>query len=93
MPNLSGTSMYKAFLFVISVSFIVFVGCSKPAMQHQVSAPSMVGGDRDSHRCIGSAGYSWCEKEAACVRSWELASEKGFENSSESFQKYCSGKL
>jgi hypothetical protein len=52
----------------------------------------MVGNDRDAHGCIGSAGYSWCEREQACVRSWELAASKGFANSAEGFDQYCAGK-
>ena len=31
----------------------------------------IVGNDRDSHGCIGSAGYSWCEIKQKCLRSWE----------------------
>jgi len=30
-----------------------------------------VGGDRDEHGCIGSAGYSWCEIKQKCLRIWE----------------------
>jgi len=30
-----------------------------------------VGGDRDKHGCIGSAGYSWCESKKKCLRIWE----------------------
>lgn len=50
-----------------------------------------VGGDRDEHGCLGAAGYTWCGREAACVRSWELAAARGFESSAEAFQRYCSG--
>ena len=32
---------------------------------------SIVGGDKDEHGCIGSAGYSWCELKQKCLRSWE----------------------
>jgi hypothetical protein len=32
---------------------------------------TVVGGDRDEHGCIGSAGYSWCEAKAKCLRVWE----------------------
>lgn len=32
---------------------------------------ALVGGDRDDHGCIGSAGYSWCELKQKCLRSWE----------------------
>lgn len=31
----------------------------------------MPGSDRDSHGCIGSAGYSWCESKQKCLRVWE----------------------
>jgi len=32
---------------------------------------TLVGGDRDEHDCIGSAGYQWCEGKQKCLRSWE----------------------
>ncbi len=31
----------------------------------------LVGGDKDKHGCIGSAGYKWCESTEKCFRSWE----------------------
>lgn len=31
----------------------------------------VVGGDKDAHGCIGSAGYTWCEVKQKCLRSWE----------------------
>ncbi len=34
-------------------------------------APIVVGDDRDSHGCIGSAGYTWCEVKQKCLRTWE----------------------
>ncbi|MDD5738338.1 MAG: DUF5667 domain-containing protein [Candidatus Pacebacteria bacterium] len=34
-------------------------------------APQIVGGDKDEHGCIGSAGYSWCEIKQKCLRTWE----------------------
>jgi|GEM_PF-1643448 len=33
----------------------------------------LVGGDKDAHGCIGSAGYSWCESKQKCLRVWEEA--------------------
>lgn len=30
-----------------------------------------VGNDRDSHGCIGSAGYIWSEVQKDCIRLWE----------------------
>lgn len=35
-----------------------------------VNSP-LVGGDRDAHGCIGSAGYSWCDVKQKCLRPWE----------------------
>lgn len=32
-----------------------------------------LGGDRDEHGCIGSAGYTWCEAKNKCLRNWEEA--------------------
>lgn len=31
----------------------------------------LLGGDRDEHDCIPSAGYVWCEKLQKCIRPWE----------------------
>lgn len=31
----------------------------------------MIGGDRDEHGCLPSAGYIWCEKLQKCIRPWE----------------------
>jgi|GEM_PF-3435652 hypothetical protein len=31
----------------------------------------VVGGDKDEHDCIGSAGYSWCEAKQKCLRVFE----------------------
>jgi hypothetical protein len=36
-----------------------------------VNNPVIVGGDRDIHGCIGSAGYSWCGASNKCLRVWE----------------------
>jgi membrane-bound inhibitor of C-type lysozyme len=30
-----------------------------------------VGGQKDGHECLGSAGYSWCEARQNCERPWE----------------------
>jgi len=49
---------------------------------------STVGADRDGHGCIRLAGYSWCAREAKCVRPWELAKEKGFASTEEAFLAY-----
>ena len=33
--------------------------------------PQIIGGDKDVHGCIPSAGYSWCEEKQKCLRVWE----------------------
>jgi hypothetical protein len=43
----------------------------------------IVGGDRDEHGCIGSAGYSWCEAKEKCLRIWE---EVCYESAEEEIQ-------
>jgi len=48
-----------------------------------------LGGDRDAHGCIGSAGYSWCARERRCVRPWELAALRGFANTPRAFRRWC----
>jgi cytosine/adenosine deaminase-related metal-dependent hydrolase len=49
----------------------------------------LIGGDRDAHGCIASAGYSWCERTNQCERPWELARKHNLENIREAFDKYC----
>jgi hypothetical protein len=52
--------MIKYLIPVVLLSVFV-VGC-----QQQV-----VGGDKDEHGCLGSAGYRWCEAKEKCLRIWE----------------------
>lgn len=33
--------------------------------------PMLIGGDKDAHGCLPSAGYSWCEIKQKCLRVWE----------------------
>ena len=44
---------------------------SKVVTKTSNRAQQMVGGDKDEHGCIGSAGYTWCEEKGACIRLWE----------------------
>ncbi|MFZ5639026.1 MAG: hypothetical protein ACOY82_20855 [Pseudomonadota bacterium] len=55
----------------------------------QPAEPRPIGGDRDAHGCPVAAGYTWCERERVCVRPWELAREKGFDNTADGFAAYC----
>ncbi|RQS26748.1 hypothetical protein DIE03_22955 [Burkholderia sp. Bp8992] len=62
---------------------------SAPADTSAQAAPPMVGGDRDAHGCIGSAGYAWCERTQQCERPWELAKARGFANSAQGYEQFC----
>ncbi|TGD73983.1 amidohydrolase [Mangrovimicrobium sediminis] len=54
-----------------------------------VNQKQLLGGDRDAHGCIASAGYLWCAKTNKCERPWELAKKEQFENTIEAFDKFC----
>jgi hypothetical protein len=63
------------FLCVISAGGLYLFNISKPNLRTFPSpVPTqqpILGGDRDEHGCIGSAGYSWCEAKNKCIRIWE----------------------
>ncbi len=66
-------------LIIVLIAFVVGgVYFYKPSKPNPQPLPSPVpteqpilGGDRDEHGCIGSAGYSWCEAKSKCIRIWE----------------------
>lgn len=64
-------------------------GQSTQGTQTAQAAPPVVGGDRDAHGCIGSAGYAWCERTQQCERPWELAKAQGFANSAPGYEQFC----
>ncbi|AWH47437.1 hypothetical protein [Stenotrophomonas sp. ZAC14A_NAIMI4_1] len=59
-----------------------------PARDAAAAAPA-VGGDRDAHGCIGSAGYQWCQRSGRCERPWELAQAQGLANTAEAIDAWC----
>lgn len=71
----------KKIIAVVLLGLLFFTGYllinnkSVPVNQKPVPVPTVqvVGGDRDSHGCIGSAGYSWCGPKNKCLRIWEEA--------------------
>lgn len=69
----TGRAGLKSILVKKAVLFIV-LGLAAGLVVYRVLAPkqeAMVGGDRDEHGCIGSAGYTWCEAKQKCLRLWE----------------------
>lgn len=41
-----------------------------------VENQTIIGGQTDSHGCLGPAGYSWNDTEQACVREWSNESDR-----------------
>lgn len=66
----------------------LLAACS-PAVPSAPPSPPVVGGDRDSHGCIGSAGYRWCARSGQCERPWELAKAQGLDNTPAAIDAYC----
>lgn len=71
---------------LLAIGLTACAGDPQPATPSQ---PRMLGADRDPHGCIPSAGYSWCARERACVRPWELAKEKALDRGAAAFEAYC----
>lgn len=44
---------------------------SAPKPEDGCGEEKIIGGDKDEHGCIGSAGYTWCEPKQKCLREWE----------------------
>ena len=49
-------------LLMVLILCLSLLGCAEE---------QIVGGDKDEHGCIGSAGYTWCELKQECLRVWE----------------------
>ena len=54
--------------FTLSVVALAFAACNNGTPQQE----TMVGGDRDEHGCIGSAGYSWSALREECIQVFEV---------------------
>jgi len=70
----------------IEVAGVVFRGDLK------MRKPKLIGGDKDAHGCIGTAGFKWCAKTNQCERPWELAKKEKFDKSAEAFNSFCGNK-
>jgi hypothetical protein len=63
VPQITLASWYNPF----SWNWNIWSWFKSPTTQNS----PIVGGDKDNHGCIGSAGYTWCEVKNKCLRSWE----------------------
>ncbi len=50
--------------------------------------PKLIGGDKDAHGCLPSAGYSWCEVKQKCLRTWEEKCEAVSANPTAGWKTY-----
>lgn len=62
--------MKKILVFIIVVAVVISIGYFA-FYNPNSNNNNIVGGDKDEHGCIGSAGYSWCEEKQKCLRVWE----------------------
>mmetsp|Transcript_24253 Transcript_24253/g.43247 ORF Transcript_24253/g.43247 Transcript_24253/m.43247 type:complete len:121 (-) Transcript_24253:279-641(-) len=46
-------------------------GSSSEAESMSGDLAAGLGGGKDDHGCLTSAGYTWCESSSECIRSWE----------------------
>jgi hypothetical protein len=70
--------MAKRTKIIAVIIVIVILGAVGFAVyRSKTVSNNLLGGDRDEHGCIGSAGYSWCEVKQKCLRVWEEKCEAG----------------
>jgi hypothetical protein len=62
--------LITAFL-ILATSGIYYLFISNSEVEKMPKEQQLLGGDKDEHGCIGSAGYAWCETKQKCLREWE----------------------
>jgi len=85
----AGIGIIIAIVAVLVVGGIVYyVGTQKSTSRlpdsNVVPPGNLIGGNKDAHGCLGSAGYSWCAIKNKCLRVWEEKCEAISNTSSES---------
>ncbi len=80
---------FVARLAAVSLLAAAVAGCKHAPAPAPQPEPRPIGGDRDAHGCLTPAGYTWCARDGVCVRPWEYAKERGFENTATGFAAHC----
>lgn len=58
-------------ILAVTAGMFVYFNPSSSSPEDTSAPTGPLGGDRDEHGCIASAGYSWCESKQKCLRVWE----------------------
>ena len=83
-------NILSAFTLMLGLTFMMSCNTTKSedkqdTQEEQQQKPAnLVGGDRDDHGCIGSAGYKWSELLKDCIRPFEKGIKLGTAADSES---------
>jgi putative hemolysin len=89
----------KKILFLTLLLALIISGCAINKNQantddkNSQNGKQLVGGDKDEHGCIGSAGYSWCELKQKCLRTWEEKCEASTTDATADWEIYKNDKL
>jgi len=76
-PGEYGRTILLFVIGIIACIAVIAVFSGNSAVDQSLTSASenatttIVGNDRDTHGCIGSAGYSWCAVKNKCLRVWE----------------------
>ena len=62
----------KKILSFIVVLLLIVLGLFYFLRDKEVEPIVAVGGNRDTHGCLGPAGYGWSEEVGACLRAFEM---------------------
>ena len=77
MKNKKALMLIASALVFLGLFYVVFLVIKKdraPEVTENTTGiqEQIVGGDKDEHECIGTAGYRFDEEIGACIRDWEL---------------------
>lgn len=68
-------SVYRSFIVIVVIVAAITIFISQQGIREAPKAEGnstpILGADRDSHGCIPSAGYQWCDALQKCIRPWE----------------------
>ncbi len=83
--------MKKILLILVAIGVITLIALyayRQYSVTQMFKNPPVLGGDRDTHGCIGSAGYSWCEAKNKCLRIWEESCEQDIADETADWEIY-----